>query len=184
MYSIVDIETTGSRAIGNSITEIAILVHDGFNIVDEFHSLVNPGKPIPSFITSLTGINNAMVAAAPSFDEIADKIHGILSQTIFVAHNVEFDYSFVRNELKLSGYEWHAEKLCTVRMGRKFLPGYESYSLGRLCQNLGIDNDARHRAYGDAKATVEVFERILKNGGEEFFQMKYKLQNRQLYFKP
>jgi DNA polymerase-3 subunit epsilon len=184
MYSIVDIETTGSRAFGNSITEIAILVHDGYNVVDEFHTLVNPGVPIPYFITSLTGINNAMVAGAPDFSEIAEKVHAILSQTIFVAHNVGFDYSFVKNELKLSGYQWAAEKLCTVRMGRKFLPGFESYSLGRLCESLDIEIEARHRAYGDAKATVEVFERILKNGGEEFFQSKYKLLNKQMYFKP
>lgn len=175
MYSIVDIETTGSHAYGNSITEIAIIVHDGINVVQEFHTLVNPGRPIPYFITSLTGISNAMVASAPSFSEIAEKVYSILSQTIFVAHNVGFDYSFVKNELNINGIKWDAEKLCTVRMGRKFLPGYESYSLGKLCQSLGIDIEARHRAYGDAKATVEVFEKILENGGAEFFQKKYKM---------
>ncbi len=184
MYSIVDIETTGSRAFGNSITEIAILVHDGSNVVDEFHTLVNPGVPIPHFITSLTGISNAMVASAPDFSEIAGKVHAILSQTIFVAHNVGFDYSFVKNELKISGFDWSAEKLCTVRMGRKFLPGHESYSLGKLCDSLGIEIEARHRAFGDAKATVEVFERILKNGGGDYFQKQFKLINTQMYFKP
>lgn len=184
MYSIVDIETTGSQAYGNNITEIAILVHDGITVVDEYHTLVNPGKPIPYFITSLTGISNAMVASAPDFSEIAEKVHAILSQTIFVAHNVGFDYSFVKNELKISGYEWAAEKLCTVRMGRKFLPGHDSYSLGRLCDSLGIEIEARHRAYGDAKATVEVFEKILRNGGDAYFRKQYKMLNTQLYFKP
>lgn len=184
MYSIVDIETTGSQSYGNGITEIAILVHDGFSVIDEFHTLVNPGMPIPHFITSLTGISNAMVAAAPRFKEIAATVHSILSQTVFVAHNVGFDFTFVQNELKLCGYELKADKLCTVRMGRKFLPGHDSYSLGRLCESLGIDIEARHRAYGDAKATVEVFERILKNGGGEYFQKQFKLMNTQLYFKP
>jgi len=184
MYAIVDIETTGSHSYGNGITEIAILVHDGVAVIDEFHTLVNPGVPIPHFITSLTGISNAMVASAPRFKEIAENVHSILSQTIFVAHNVGFDYSFVKNELKLCGYDWKAEKLCTVRMGRKFLPGHESYSLGRLCESLGIEIAARHRAYGDARATVEVFERILKNGGGEYFQKQFQLLNTQLYFKP
>lgn len=184
MYSIVDIETTGSQAYGNNITEIAIFVHDGVSVVDEFHTLVNPGKPIPYYITSLTGISNAMVASAPEFSDIAPKVHAILSQTVFVAHNVGFDYSFVKNELKLSGFQWDADKICTVRMGRKFLPGLGSYSLGRLCETLGIDIEARHRAYGDAKATVEVFERILKNGGEAHFRKQYKMTNTRLYFKP
>jgi DNA polymerase-3 subunit epsilon len=100
IYSIVDIETTGGVAANSGITEIAIINHDGSNVVGQFHSLVNPGHAIPSFIVSLTGINNAMVASAPSFEEIADDVYEMLRHSVFVAHNVSFDFSFVHHQLK------------------------------------------------------------------------------------
>jgi len=167
LYAIVDIETTGGHAAGNGITEIAIYVHDGTRITRQYKSLVNPGRSIPLYITALTGINNAMVASAPGFDEIAPEIHEILSSNIFVAHNVNFDFSFVKHFLKNSGFDLNVKKLCTVRLSRKVFPGLPSYSLGNLCRNLQIENESRHRADGDAKATVALFEKILQQGGNE-----------------
>jgi DNA polymerase-3 subunit epsilon len=163
-YAIVDIETTGGHAAANGITEISVFVHDGERVIKHFETLINPQQLIPKFITSLTGIDNAMVADAPVFDEIADVLFEILNENIFVAHNVNFDYSFVKHQLKQSGYELTAKKLCTVRLGRKVFPGLPSYSLGNLCRSLKINIENRHRAGGDAKATVKLFEHMLANG--------------------
>lgn len=166
MYSIVDIETTGGFASGHGITEIAIYVHDGSRVVDSFHTLINPQQKIPVYITALTGISNAMVASAPLFDEVADKIFAMLCNKIFVAHNVNFDFSFVKHHLKNSGYELNVKKLCTVRLGRRVFPGLASYSLGNLCRSVGIVIENRHRAAGDAKATVLLLEKYLALDGK------------------
>ena len=166
MYSIVDIETTGGFASGHGITEIAIYVHDGSRVVDSFHTMINPQQKIPVYITALTGISNAMVASAPLFDEVADKIFSMLCNKIFVAHNVNFDFSFVKHHLKNSGYELNVKKLCTVRLGRKVFPGFASYSLGNLCRCLGISIENRHRAAGDARATVLLLEKCFSEGGQ------------------
>ncbi len=163
MFAIVDIETTGSYASANGITEIAIAIHDGNQMIDYFETLINPQIAIPRYIQSLTGINNAMVSQAPLFEEVAPKIFGLLSDKVFVAHNVNFDYSFVKHQLGVLGYNLDCKKLCTVRMGRKVLPGHLSYSLGNLCRNLDIEIEQRHRAGGDVLATVKLFECILKN---------------------
>ncbi len=165
-FAIVDIETTGSHAGGSRITEIAIIVVNGSKILEEYHSLVNPQMPIPLAIQSLTGINNSMVEDAPIFNEIAEDIYHHLQGKIFVAHNVSFDYSFIRRELKDAGYDWQAPKLCTVRLSRKILPGYSSYSLGNICKTVDIPIVDRHRALGDARATVKLFH-LLYNKDEQ-----------------
>ncbi len=167
LYAIVDIETTGGHASANGITEIAIHVHDGERVVQHFTTLINPQQNIPSFITALTGISNAMVASAPMFEDVAEKIYELLSDNIFIAHNVNFDHSFVFHHLKKYGYELNVKKLCTVRLARKTIPGLPSYSLGKLCRSLGITIEDRHRADGDAKATAMLFDRILQEGGME-----------------
>ncbi len=161
-YAIVDIETTGGNASGSRITEIAIVIHDGTEVVDRFETLVNPEKEIPLPIFALTGINNEMVSDAPIFDDIAEKVFDMLSDRIFVAHNVNFDYSFVRHQLEMSGFKWTAKKLCTVRAARKIRPGFASYSLGNLCRSLDIQIENRHRAGGDADATTILFKRLLE----------------------
>ena len=166
MYAIVDIETTGGHATANSITEIAIYIHDGQVILKQYHTLINPHHKIPLYITALTGISNAMVASAPSFEEVAGEIYEILKGQIFVAHSVNFDYSFVKHHLKRCGFELNSKKLCTVRLGRKVFPGLSSYSLGNLCRNIGIVIENRHRAVGDARATVTLFERMLAGDGQ------------------
>lgn len=161
-YAIVDIETTGGNASGSRITEIAIIIHDGEKVIDRFETLVNPEKEIPLSIFGLTGINNAMVANAPIFDDISEKVLEMLTDRIFVAHNVNFDYSFVRHQLEQAGFKWTARKLCTVRAARKIKPGLSSYSLGKLCQSLDIPLENQHRAGGDADATAILFSRLLE----------------------
>ena len=167
MYAIVDIETTGGHASANGITEIAVYIHDGKKVVKHFETLINPLQKIPAYITALTGIDNYMVADAPLFEDIAATLYQLLNDTIFVAHNVNFDYSFVKHHLKAAGYELAEKKLCTVRLSRKTFPGLPSYSLGNLCRSLSLSIDNRHRAGGDAKATVKLLEYCIANGGDE-----------------
>lgn len=174
MYAIVDIETTGGYAAANGITEIAIYVHDGQRIVRHFETLINPLQKIPAYITSLTGIDNFMVADAPLFEDVAATIYELLHDTIFIAHNVNFDFSFVKHHLKAAGFDLAAKKLCTVRLSRKTFPGLPSYSLGNLCRSLALPLDNRHRAGGDAKATVKLFEHCLANGGDTHMALMLK----------
>ena len=162
MYSVVDIETTGNGPKGQKITEISIFNFDGNEIIDEFTSLVNPEQKIPHFITNLTGITEPMVRTAPKFYEIAKKVEEFTKDTIFVAHNVNFDYNIIRDEFKSLGFNFKRKKLCTVRLTRKIIPGLPSYSLGNICESEGIKIAARHRAKGDAEATVELFRRLIK----------------------
>jgi DNA polymerase-3 subunit epsilon len=162
LYAIVDIETTGSRPTEDKITEIAIILHDGHKTVDSFTSLINPGRSIPYEITQLTGITNEMVREAPKFHEVARRIVEFTEGKVFVAHNVRFDYSFIKSEFHSLGYNYQRKTLCTVRLSRKLLPGYPSYSLGKLCSSLKIPLNNRHRAYGDAEATSKLFDKILK----------------------
>jgi DNA polymerase III subunit epsilon len=161
MYAIVDIETTGGSARLERITEIAIYIHDGEKIVDEYSTLVNPERGIPYFITSLTGISNEMVEDAPKFFEVARKIVEITEGKTFVAHNAGFDYGFLKEEFKSLGYDFSRKQLCTVRLSRKLIPGLPSYGLGNICKHLGITINSRHRAAGDALATVQLFEHLL-----------------------
>ncbi|MES2279659.1 MAG: exonuclease domain-containing protein [Bacteroidota bacterium] len=163
MYAIVDIETTGGHASANGITEVAICIHDGMQVTHRYQTLINPGMDIPVYIRALTGISNEMVQDAPPFKQVAHQIFQLLHDKIFVAHNVNFDYSFLRYHLAASGYDLNCNKLCTVRLGRKILPGLPSYSLGKLCHHLGIINESRHRAMGDATATSELFGLLLRS---------------------
>ena len=158
MYAIVDIETTGHSS---KITEISIFIFDGEKVIDEFTTLVNPEAVIPPFITNLTGITNAMVGNAPKFYEIAKKVAEITKDTIFVAHNVNFDYNIIQKEFKALGFDFKRKKLCTVRLSRKLIPGLKSYSLGALCSSQNINIIDRHRAKGDAEATTILFEKLL-----------------------
>lgn len=162
MYTIIDIETTGNGVKGNKITEISIFKYDGHEVIGEYTSLVNPQCEISSFITSLTGIDNNMVRNAPLLEEIIPEIEAITKDTIFVAHSVNFDYNVIKNEFKQLGHNFSRKKLCTVRLSRKLLPGYNSYSLGKLTAALGIPLTDRHRARGDAHATVLLFHKLLR----------------------
>lgn len=160
-YAIIDVETTGGTPAGSKITEIAIFIYDGNTIIDEFVSLVNPESEIPQFVVHLTGITQKMVEDAPVFEDIASKILEITSDCVFVAHNVQFDYGMIRREFKHLGIDYRLPHLCTVTSSRHLIPGLESYSLGKLTKSLGIVVNGRHRAGGDALATVELFSLLL-----------------------
>jgi len=164
MFAIVDIETCGGKFEFRKgrITDICIVVHDGLQVVEKFSTLINPECHISHFYSNLTKITDAMVADAPKFHEIAKKIIELTEGRIFVAHNVSFDYNFIKDEFASLGYKFKRERLCTVSLSRKLFPGRISYSLGNLCASLGIENMARHRAEGDAVATTKLFELLLQ----------------------
>ncbi len=161
MYAIIDIETTGGSARTEKITEIAIYLHDGNQITGEYVTLINPERNIPYFITNLTGISNEMVEDAPRFFEVAKTIVELTEGRTFVAHNARFDYSFIRQEFKSLGFNFKRNLLDTVALSRKLIPGHQSYSLGNICKDLNININGRHRAAGDALATVKLFEILL-----------------------
>ncbi|MDP4131264.1 MAG: exonuclease domain-containing protein [Bacteroidota bacterium] len=184
MYAIVDIETTGSYAANNGITELAIVLYDGNKIVDRFESLVNPQMPIPRYIQVLTGILPEMLESAPLFGEMADRVYTLLKDAVFVAHNVNFDYSFIKFHLESCGYSLNSKKLCTVRLSRKLFPGLAGYSLGKLCRELSIPLENRHRAGGDADATVRLFEKILLRDSQGHVQQMLNTRSREQYLPP
>jgi DNA polymerase-3 subunit epsilon len=168
MYAIVDIETTGGYAANHRITEVAIYHHDGMQLTDTYQTLVNPEREIPQYITGLTGITTEMVLNAPTFEEIAEDIFRRLDGKIFVAHNAHFDYSFLKKEFEQVGINFQSKKLCTVRLSRKIIPGLRSYSLGSLSESLGIQIPDRHRASGDAAATVKIFDLLLRRDNDSY----------------
>ena len=162
MYAILDIETTGGKYNEEGITEIAIYQHDGLKVTDQFISLVNPERAIQPFVEKLTGINGQMLHNAPRFFEIAKRIIEITENCLIVAHNTDFDYRILRTEFKRLGYNFERNSLCTISLSQQLLPDMESYKLGKLVRSLGIPISDRHRAQGDAMATVKLFELLLE----------------------
>ena len=162
MYTIVDLETTGGKFNEESIIEVAAYKFDGTSIKDQFISLVNPQRDIHPYVEKLTGITSKMVKTAPKFHEIAKRVIEITSDSILVAHNAQFDYRILQLEFKRLGYEFSMKSLCTVILSQELLPDQESYKLGRLSRSLGIPLKDRHRASGDALATVELFKILLE----------------------
>lgn len=161
-FVIVDVETTGGSPKSSKITELAMYKHDGNEIIDEYSSLINPEQDIPEFIVRLTGITNDHVKNAPKFFEVAKEVIDFFEDSIFVAHNVSFDYGMFRSEFKTLGYDFRKPHLCTVVASRQIIPGYESYSLGKLSRQIGIQIENRHRAGGDALATTKLFDILYK----------------------
>lgn len=164
MFAIVDIETCGAKFDFRKgrIIDICILVHDGIRVIDKFSTLINPECYIGGFYTNISGITNDMVKDAPKFHEVAKEVLAFTEGKIFVAHNVGFDYHFIQDEFASLGYKFKRDTLCTVKMSRKLMPGKKSYSLGNLCESLGIEIYDRHRAEGDAVATAKVLDLLLQ----------------------
>jgi DNA polymerase III subunit epsilon len=184
MYAVVDIETTGGNASDNRIIEVAVVIHDGKKVVEEYETLVNPGMPIPRFISALTGITGEMVADAPDFTAVAPRLHELLHDKIFVAHNVNFDYTFIRREFAEAGIDFNRKRLCTIRLSRKLLPGKASYSLGKLCREVGISLHDHHRAGGDARATARLLDLLLASDREGFIDYSVKKSSSELSLPP
>tara|TARA_B110000459_G_C16624091_1_gene503832 strand:- start:5219 stop:5719 length:501 start_codon:yes stop_codon:yes gene_type:complete len=165
LYAVVDIEATGGNHVNGRIIEIAIILFDGEKIVSEYSTLVNPEVKIDWYVTKLTGIKNSMVADAPLFKDVAKEILALTKGAIFVAHDVDFDYKFLKAELGKAGLEFNEPKVCTLKLSQKHLPEEESYSLGKLCDAVGIPipKEVRHRAAGDAVATAKLLGLLLSN---------------------
>lgn len=182
MYAIIDVETTGGVARFERITEIAVVLHDGQAVIDTFSTLINPERSIPWNITTITGITDEMVAQAPKFYEVAKRIVEMTEGAVFVAHNVSFDYSFVREEFARLGYPFSRQQLCTVRMSRKVFPGLPSYSLSNLKRHFGIEAERSHRALDDTLATVRIFEMILaaQGGSKVKSMLRYGIRDAKL----
>ena len=184
LYAVVDIETTGGFAAANGITEIAIKIHDGEKVIESYETLINPNQHIPNYIQSLTGIDNEMVENAPEFRDVADEIHKLLKDKVFVAHNVNFDYSFVHHHLATCGFNLNVKKLCTVRLSRKIFIGLPSYSLGKLCNSLGIKLNNRHRAGGDADATSILLGMLIDKDESNIIQNTLKTSSKEQTLPP
>ena len=159
-YVVVDVETTGRRPGLHRITEIGAVKVRGDEVLGEFQTLVNPGRPIPGNISRLTGITDAMVAPAPTFADVADRFEDFVGDAVFVAHNVNFDYGFVSAEFEMIDRTFRRPKLCTCASMRKHRPGHDSYSLKRLCADFGIELETHHRALCDAKAAARLLSLI------------------------
>ncbi len=184
LYAIVDIETTGGYAAAGGITEIAVFIFDGENIIQHYHTLLNPVHTIPRYVEALTGITNLMVEGEKHFNSIADELYELLQDKIFVAHNVNFDYSFVKYHLAQAGHQLNCKKLCTVRLARQILPGLPGYSLGNICRQLGILIEQRHRAGGDAEATVKLFSHLLQRDTNGYIETMLKVKSKEQYAPP
>ncbi len=175
-FAVTDIETTGGGPSIRSITEVAVIITDGQEILDEYQSLVNPHTYIPEYITALTGITNEMVSTAPSFEEIAEELYSKFEDAIFVAHNVNFDYSFLKAAFETLDYSFNKKKLCTVRYSRKLFPGQSSYSLGALCRAFEFQNDNPHRAMNDTLMAFKLLQKGLQ-ADEEHSELTDFLKN-------
>jgi DNA polymerase-3 subunit epsilon len=184
VFAIVDIETTGGQPSANAITEIAVYISNGEKILQKFETLVNPEMPIPIYIQSFTGITQKMVETAPTFNQIAPELFHLLNGNIFVAHNVNFDYTFIKHQFELAGFQFQAPKLCTIRLSRKIIPGFSSYSLGNLCGSIGIQLNNRHRAAGDALATTQLFHLLVQKDNEQFIVESLKKKNKEYVLPP
>ncbi len=173
LYTIIDIETTGGASKYDKITEIGIVLSDGEKTLETYHSLVNPERSIPPYISNITGITDDMVKDAPKFFEIARDIVEITENAVFVAHNVRFDFGFIQTEFQKLGYHFNKKQLCTVKLSRKAFPGLKSYSLGNLIKHFDLEVNARHRALDDAVATTTIFHKILNTaaGSESINQI-------------
>ncbi len=167
MYAVLDIESTGGKYNEEGIMEIAIYRFDGQRIVEKFISLINPEREIQPFVTQLTGINNKMLRSAPKFHEVAKRIVEITQDAVLVAHNAQFDYRILRTEFRRLGFTFERQTLCTVDLSKKLLPEAESHSLGKLVRSLGIPVSDRHRASGDALATLKLFKLLLAKDSEK-----------------
>ncbi len=184
LYAIVDIETTGGYAAANGITEIAVCISDGENMLSHFHTLLHPFYTIPKYVAALTGITNEMVEFERPFSSISDELYELLHDKVFVAHNVNFDYSFIKHHLAQNGHELTCKKLCTIRLGRQIIKDSPGYGLGKICRHLNIEIENRHRALGDAMATAKLFHHLLRVDDNGYAHTMLKGKNKEQFLPP
>lgn len=173
MFSIIDIEATGGNAKIGKITELAIYRYDGFNTVDSYECLINPERSIPFYVQRLTGITNKMVASAPLFKQVAKEVQEFMKGSYFVAHNVKADYSFIQAEMKQAGIDFKSERLCTLELSKALIPEAKAHGLDNICSFLNINVPDRHRAKGDALATLQLFQILMQKIDSKELTKKY-----------
>lgn len=163
-FAVVDVETTGtSPGDGARMTEVAVMQVDGGTLTREYSTLLDPARPIPDWVSRLTGITDEMVEDAPSFGEVASDVRSLLEDRIFVAHNASFDWRFVSEEMRrASSLLPVGPRLCTLRLARRALPDLDRRGLDALASYYGVEVEDRHRAAGDARATVTILNRLLE----------------------
>lgn len=169
LFAVTDIETTGSGPQSGRITEVAVVLHDGKRTVREYQQLINPGVPVPPYITRITGITDDMLRDAPRFEEVSEELYEVLSGNIFVAHNVKFDYNFLKYEFLRAERLLDVPHFCTIRLSRKLIPSLKSYGLARLTDALDIKLDGHHRALNDARATAKILEKLYEKDPEKLY---------------
>lgn len=162
----IDIETTGTSLRGDRIIEIGALRIENNTLVDSFKTLINPGRYLPPEISVLTGINSADLEGAPSFFDIKDRLMELIEGTFFVAHNVRFDYGFIKNEFRMLGYPFSAKQICTVKLSRSLFPQYPRHNLDSIIERFGFKVKNRHRAFDDAEVLWKFYEKTLKQFSE------------------
>ena len=156
----VDIETTGPSSQADRVIEVAVVKTVNLKEVDRFHTLVNPQRPIPYFIQNFTGIKPNMVEDKPNFSLIAEDLHDFFEPGLFVAHNVSFDYNFLKKSLKREGFELDMPKLCTVRLSRRLFPEHRKHNLDSVVERMGLQIENRHRALDDCKVLVDFLNKL------------------------
>jgi len=171
-FAVVDVETTGGFASNHRVTEIGVVITNGLDILEEYHTLINPNRSIPQFITALTGIDNYLTSKAPFFEDIAEHLKSLLDGCVFVAHHVDFDFSFIREEMERAGLTFKAQKLCTVRYARAVLTDHKGFSLAKLAKHFEIVNAQPHRALADAHTAAHILHRLLALDADEALKKK------------
>lgn len=184
LFTVVDLETTGGPAGLHRITEVGMVKFDGEKVLDTYNTLINPERDIPPFVAQLTGISEEMVEQAPLFSEKAEEILDFIGDSVFVAHNVGFDYGFLKQEFRDAGFTFNLKRLCTVRLARKVIPGLPSYSLGKLCRSLGVQVENRHRAMGDAMATTKILQLIIESDEKGQIEKSLKRNSKEAVLPP
>jgi DNA polymerase-3 subunit epsilon len=169
-FVFLDIETTGGSAETSRITEIGALRVEEGRVVGTFRQLVNPEVPVPYFITRLTGISNDMVWQAPAFRAIASDLEVFLDGALFIAHNVNFDYSFIRKEFSRVNHDFKMDRLCSARLSRSLYPEHRSHALDRLIERLNLTVENRHRAYDDAEVIWKFFQQETSQRETELYR--------------
>ena len=169
-YTIVDVETTGGSPYFNRVIEIGIIRIEHGELVREYQTLINPGRPIPEFITKMTGISDAAVSRSPLFEDIADELIDLFEGSIFVAHNSSFDYGFIKEEFRRLGYGFNTDQLCTVRMSRALFPEHKRHNLTELIARYKFECANRHRAFDDAKVLWDFLQHVQANCDPELLK--------------
>lgn len=165
--SFIDIETTGGWATTDKIIEVGIIRVENGRVKKRLNKLIDPDRPLPPFITQLTGISDKDLVSAPSFYDVSEEILELLEDSIFVAHNVGFDYSFIKHEFENIGHNFSSSRLCTVKLSRHFYPEHKRHNLDSVIQRHNLKVKNRHRAMDDAKAIFEFYKILEKEFSTE-----------------